>query len=443
MSDTEGASDWWLSWDPELPQSFEFGEQLRRDVPRWIRTAGADELQCLAHLLMWALDAERELERMCGEAADRGDLVTVDALLRRLLYGIRDAEGGGASYVEVRREEERWYRRAAEAGSGPAILYLAGLLRRQGRSEEALQWLRVGCEAGHPAAMVALAEADARAGRPDEAELLLRSAIEAGSADAAVPLAEVLHERGRDAEADEVLRESLADGCGNAEAIMLLLAEYQPDPAAAERWLRAAVDDGSARAMVQLAEVLDHRDGDADTDTDAEAEQLLRTALDAGWLAARRPLADNLARQGRTAEAEALYARDREFRPGGPAHDWGVVVTTATITAAVVPFIQTLAGRAAEESYAAARKLIRQLLRRHGRRRREPAPGTGPVLLVVDPDTGVVVHLPPDIPDNALRALAQADLAPPTDATRSVHLTWNIRANRWERTSADADDPPT
>jgi hypothetical protein len=72
-------------------------------------------------------------------------------------------------------------------------------------------------------------------------------------------------------------------------------------------------------------------------------------------------------RQGRNAEAEHHYRISREGEGfTGSGTDLRTVVMTAAIAAAVVPFIQTLAAKAAEDSYAAARGLIRRLVRQHG-----------------------------------------------------------------------------
>lgn len=91
-----------------------------------------------------------------------------------------------------------------------------------------------------------------------------------------------------------------------------------------------------------------------------------------------------------------------------------------------------VAGRA-EDSYHAARRMIRDLIRSRGRRTRQPTGTTGPVLLVTDPDSGTVLHLRPDLPDDALRAPTEADLTPPAGASVPVRLAWNAAANRWEQ----------
>jgi tetratricopeptide (TPR) repeat protein len=299
-----------------------------------------------------------------------------------------------------------------------------------------VEWLRRGSEAGHPAALVRLAEAETSADHLDEAERLLRSARDLEDTEAAVPLAALLQSRGRYAEAEQILLEELADG-HKPESIMLLLAEYQQSPARTERWLRAAVAEGSMRAQAQLGKFLSvHRQY-------AEAEQLLQAAIEAGWIAARQPLADNFALQGRIAEADRQYERAavERTRVGSPPTDWGTVVTTAVVTAAAVPFVKTLAQKAAEDSYAAVRKFIRHLIRTHGQRKREygAAARKGPVLLVHDPTTGTILRLSPDLPDDAIRALTDASLTPPSDTARPVRLIWDRAKGQWTQITGPDD----
>jgi len=401
------------------------------DLRSWGQAAAdgdEDAIAGLANLNGIGRFAREELENACGQAADRGDLATMDRIRGLLLFALADLPNRGISLATQAREEERWYRRAAEAGSGPAIVRLSQLLDRLDRHEEAMEWLRRGSQAGHPAVMVRLAEAETSADHLDEAERLLRSARDLEDTEAAVPLAALLQSRGRYAGAEQVLLDELADG-HEPESIMLLLAEYQQSPAGTERWLRAAVAEGSMRAQVRLGTFLSvHRQY-------AEAQELLQSAIDAGWIAARRPLADNFALQGRIAEADREYewAAVERTTVGGLPTDWGTVVTTAVVTAAAVPFVKTLAQKAAEDSYAAVRKFIRHLIRTHGQRKREygATAHKGPVLLVHDPNTGTILRLPPDLPDDAIRALIDATLTTPSDTVRPVRLIWDPTKGQW------------
>lgn len=413
----------------------ELTERLVGELRSWSEAAAdgdQDAIAGLANLDGLGRYARSELEKVCGQAADRGDLATMDRIRGLLLFGLADLPNRGISLATQAREEERWYRRAAEAGSGPAVVQLSRLLDRLDRHEEATEWLRRGSEAGHPAAMVRLAEAETSADHLDEAERLLRSARDLEDTEAAVPLAALLQSRGRYAEAERILLEELADG-DKPESIMLLLAEYQQSPAGTERWLRAAVAEGSMRAQVRLGEFLSVRG------QYAEAEELLRSAVNTGWIAARPSLADHLARQGRTTEANREYERAAVERTtaGGLPTDWGTVVTTAVVTTAAVPFVKTLAQKAAEDSYAAVRKFIRHLIRTHGQRKREygAAAHTGPVLLVHDPNTDTILRLPPDLPDDAIRALTDANLTTPSGTARPVRLIWDPTKGQWIQTT--------
>jgi hypothetical protein len=117
-----------------------------------------------------------------------------------------------------------------------------------------------------------------------------------------------------------------------------------------------------------------------------------------------------------------------------------VIVMTATVTAAVAPFIQTIATKVAEGSYAAARGLVRGLVRKHGKRKREPPGTTGPVLLVHDRHSGVVLRLRPDLPDDALEALTALDLSRELAIPYGrgwLRVAWNERAGRWDVVAAD------
>jgi TPR repeat protein len=374
----------------------------------------------------------QQLEELCGQAADTGDIDRMDSLRRQLLLGLHDRPRRGVSIERQEREEERWYRRAARAGSCRAMIGLARLFDRQGRLEESAQWFHAAADAGSTDAMISLAKL--LQGGLNEAEQWLHCAIDAGSLDAMISLAELMERQGRLTEAEQWLGNALYAGSGHAERIMQRLAdlcERDDRRAEAEQWLRTAIDEGSVSAMVPLAELL-ARQGRPD-----EAEQWLHRAINAGWrVHAMRSLAKLLAAQGRHGEADKWsQAARRAAAPGGLPTDWGTIVTTAMITSAVIPFVQTIVTKAAEDSYTAARALIRDLLRKHGKRERQPGRGSEPHVLVKDSRLDIALELRPDMSDDALRALAQLDLeelARRCADRGSVRISFNPATGAWE-----------
>ncbi|MEU6780078.1 hypothetical protein ABZ912_12800 [Nonomuraea angiospora] len=111
----------------------------------------------------------------------------------------------------------------------------------------------------------------------------------------------------------------------------------------------------------------------------------------------------------------------------------GDVIVTAIITAAVVPFVQTLMTKAAEDSYAAARSWLRRQFKKG-----DPEDRGETLLIVKDPDPGVNVtlYLKPDASDEALRALEHVDMdavaaEAKQDAVTKVQVYWDESAGRW------------
>jgi len=372
----------------------------------------------------------KQLEEICERAADRRDVETLDDW-REALFWVK-----GMHRFEAReRENERWYRRAAEAGSTKGMVRLGETLDRLERSGEATPWFVRGAERGSADALAALARHHEQGGRAQEAERCWRAAIDAGSLDAMVSLARLVERDGRIGEAETWFVCALQDGSSQAESIMLWLAamlEEQGRIAEAEQWLRTAVCERFESAAIPLANFLERHD------RVDEAERSLRDAIESGHDFAHRALGDVLARQGRTAEAAVCYDDVLAVENQGTPLSAGVgtIVMTATITAAVVPFIQTLATKAAEDSYAAARAIIRRLLRVQGARKRSFRVN-GPVVYVEDPEHGIVLHLRANETDEALHALAELNLdlaRVSTDERGPLRVAFNDRRGEWELT---------
>ncbi len=116
-------------------------------------------------------------------------------------------------------------------------------------------------------------------------------------------------------------------------------------------------------------------------------------------------------------------------RSGEP-HALDAVITTAVITAAVVPFVQGLVARAAEDSYQAVRALLRRRFAA-ARGGREPDPTSRAVIVVKSGD--VTLYLRPEMDDEAIRGLADLPgMLPPGEERGRIQVFWNEAAGRWQ-----------
>ncbi|EID52327.1 hypothetical protein [Saccharomonospora xinjiangensis] len=113
----------------------------------------------------------------------------------------------------------------------------------------------------------------------------------------------------------------------------------------------------------------------------------------------------------------------------------GEVVTTAVITAAVLPFVQTLAKKAAEDSYNAVRDWLR---RQFGDAAADSADGSRALLVVKDPDPklDLAVYVGPAMSNEAIRALEDLDLGQISDKAKrgknaSTQIYWDAAAQCW------------
>jgi TPR repeat protein len=123
----------------------ELTARLIRELPSWYEAAEGGDQDAIGGPGQPGRPRQRartELEKVCGQAADRGDLAMMDRIRGLLLFDLADRPNGGISLEVQMREEERWYRRAAEGGSGPAIVQLARLLDWHDRHEEAAEGQR-------------------------------------------------------------------------------------------------------------------------------------------------------------------------------------------------------------------------------------------------------------------------------------------------------------
>lgn len=135
--------------------------------------------------------------------------------------------------------------------------------------------------------------------------------------------------------------------------------------------------------------------------------------------------------RGGRQNGEHVSAEDRQYiEDEDSAQALGTVLTTAVVTAAVVPFVQALAKKAAEDSYDAVRSLLRKAFRAARKNSAIPA---RPLLVVKNDDPGLnaVLYAKPDMTDEAIRALADLDLGTITGSAK-VQIFWNERTGSWQ-----------
>lgn len=220
----------------------------------------------------------------------------------------------------------------------------------------------------------------------------------------------------------------------------------------AEIWYHRAIDAEGTEATYAMGGLADLLASQGRVD---EAVEWYQQAAAIGSIFAMSQLAALLAKQSRADEAkewedrahEAFWreVKREENKFGGwwrlaAAPDWDAIVTTAVVTAALMPFVQTLAAKAAEDAYEAVRTLLHRLFREHrtngsGEQSRRDAAigvlivekhgtdtpedrdelqydgyGERRLLIVEDPDTRVALHLWGNVPDDAICALVALDL---------------------------------
>jgi tetratricopeptide (TPR) repeat protein len=305
-----------------------------------------------------------------------------------------------AGFLRIRDaidEAETWYRRAAETGFSSAMVSLAGFLHDRGAMDESETWYRRAAETGDRHAMALLAQFLDVRGAMDESETWYRRAAETGDSYAMTSLAEILNIRG-------AMDES-------------------------ETWYRRAAETGHVPAMASLAQILHERGR-----TEDAAAMYLQAAKKAhyssmddfapfvsAWINALR------ARQrfdlAEALSAERMRQANAQEYAGGWGSDWSTVATTAVITAAGVPFLQAIMAKAGEDGYSAVRSAIQGLSRR---RQRRPAED--------DRTNNVILHVPTNVPDDALRRLLSMDLAALRRASnaRTIEVSWDDTRQEWK-----------
>ncbi|MFC9460950.1 tetratricopeptide repeat protein, partial [Streptomyces sp. NPDC056983] len=338
-------------------------------------------------------------------------------------------------------EGEIWYRRAADTGDTYAITDLARFLTDRGQADEAKTWCRQAADESDGPAKKALADLPAHRGWDDEAEAWYRQSADKGDRHAMTTLARALADQGQDAEAESWFRQ--AESKGDRHAVMYL-AHFLTDQGRddeAETWYRRAADLGDRFEAVYVAELLYRRGKTAEavdmhlhstTKLVPHYERHLHVNVPDDWV-------DDLRAQGKAEEANALVAEiERQRQPplvldsavtGALGTGIESVAATVVITAAAVPFLQTIMTKAGEDGYKTARSALQRLIGRQ--QDPDPLPPVPPV-----PDTdmsSVILHVPMDVPDEALQRLTSMDLAAlrRTSDARVIEVFWDNARQEW------------
>lgn len=119
-----------------------------------------------------------------------------------------------------------------------------------------------------------------------------------------------------------------------------------------------------------------------------------------------------------------------------PAGMIGEAIITATVTAGVLPFVQTLATKAAEDTYAGVRAWLKGMFRESQAKRITLGEQEHEVLEVHDPASDLRIDMPLDASDEALRSLKQLDLDDVIDRARrqnvnQIRIYWDEPSGRW------------
>lgn len=96
---------------------------------------------------------------------------------------------------------------------------------------------------------------------------------------------------------------------------------------------------------------------------------------------------------------------------------------TVAVTMAVVPFVQALASRAAQDAYEGARELLRKIARRHR---------ADDEVVISDPQADLTLRIHIEATDEALRALAGLDLRARQTGESPAEVIWNRERRSWE-----------
>lgn len=143
--------------------------------------------------------------------------------------------------------------------------------------------------------------------------------------------------------------------------------------------------------------------------------------------------AANLMAMGKVADADAFLAEVEDYQRRNPSAGLAEVVTTAVLTGALVPFLQTMVSKAGEDSYQAARAAIHRwatMLRRSP----VPPPESPGEQAGME---GVVLRISAHVSNDALRQLANLDFTVIRQTMgNAVEVSWDESSREWKITPA-------
>ncbi|MFJ3481519.1 hypothetical protein [Streptomyces microflavus] len=249
-----------------------------------------DDLYTLAqaarnrHRLHWAHHLDQR-------AADYG---SGEALV--ILADIREAAGD-------REGAEALYQRAADHGDTNAVVRLADIREAAGDREGAEALYQRAADNGDVFALLSLAEMREEAGDQEEAEFIAQCAVDHGNPIVLIHLAG-MREKAGDREGAETLTQRAADH-GDTFALLSLagMREEAGDRGGAEALYQRAADSGDTNAVIHLVDMREQA-GDRE-----EAEAIAQRAADSDDTNAMIHLAEMREMAGDREGAEALYQR--------------------------------------------------------------------------------------------------------------------------------------
>ncbi|MGW6910693.1 transcriptional regulator [Streptomyces sp. NPDC054940] len=243
-------------------------------------------------LAVWAADHHTFDDEVLLRLASQRHEVIDQQLIERLLQKAADAGSGKALSWLAKQHHTDWERaeqlviQALAAGDRDSVDWLVEVWEARGSSQRAERLARRAADAGDARPLVRLAEQRGRREDWPGAELLARQAARVGAGGRLlIRLAERREKAGQPKEAEEFIR--LAAGTGDIAVLEWLtkrLTAAENHAAAEDTALRAA-RAGTSKPVVRLVQELD-RQGDTDG-----AERLAREAADAGIAAAYARLA--------------------------------------------------------------------------------------------------------------------------------------------------------
>ncbi|MEV7862970.1 hypothetical protein AB0O86_30220 [Streptomyces hirsutus] len=351
---------------------------------------------------------------------------------------------------------------SSEGASSDAVTYLQHRLRAAAEEDDPAAWIQWGAwllEHGRPAREYGpwLRKARGRGfgGLDYKLELRLDDSVAAGWAQEAF---ESLYLSGASTEVDALLR------------VVLRVERYRPEEA--EVWYRRAAETGQSAGLRAYGQWLERarRSTEAGPHFAAAAERgdhsavldLARWQAQHGQYAQALESAERAIRAAQSLPVECGALRPALFDAGDVAFfcgdmeavadrygraesieyplaprasgSWETALVAATVSTAVVPFVQALAGLAAQGAYETARTVLRRVFRRGIDPRDEHvlAEPSRRLLIAEDLTRQLRLRIPTEATDKALDALVRLDLTPDAEQATCGTLRWNSELGDWE-----------